>query len=364
MAVMKRPCIRILNLALLALSLLFCIGQGVAEGKDVRAGFIYVSSAQDAGWSHAHDLGRQAVEKISGVNTDYVESISEDVYAESVLTHMAVSEHDIIFATSYGYMEAIFKVAPRYPNIVFMHCGGTQRAKNVGTYFGRIYQARYLTGLVAGSMSRTGVIGYVAAYPLPEVIRGINAFTIGVREANPEAKVVVRWVKSWHDTEKEKEIAHNLVNMKADVLTQHQDSPAIQLVAQKRGVYSIGYNQDMSAFAPKAHLTAAIWRWEAIYEKVVKDVMAGTWKSQNIWWGLESGVVDIAPFGPDVTKEIRDMVALRKQQIINGHHDVFSGPVLDQEGKVRIAAKSKATDSELLKMNWFVNGVAGTANPE
>ncbi|MDH5510260.1 MAG: BMP family ABC transporter substrate-binding protein [Nitrospinota bacterium] len=352
------------GLMLITALAIFLPWTGGAWAKDIRAGFIYVSPSQDAGWSHSHDLGRQVVEKMPGVTTDYVDSISEYAYAESVITHMAISGHDIIFATSFGYMESIQKVAPRFPDTIFMHCAGNKRAKNIGVYFGRMYQARYLTGLVAGATSRTGVVGYVAAYPIVEVVRGINAFTLGVLEMNPKAKVHVRWVRSWHNPEKEAYYANELVNMKADVLTQHQDSPAIQIVAQKRGVYSIGYNQDMSAFAPKAHLTAAIWRWEVIYEPTLKQAMAGTWKSEDIWWGLDTGVVDLAAFGPMVGKKIRDKVALRKQQIINGHHTVFSGPVVDQEGAERIAEGLKATDKELLGMNWFVKGVVGSANPE
>ncbi|MDH5638779.1 MAG: BMP family ABC transporter substrate-binding protein, partial [Nitrospinota bacterium] len=252
----------------------------------------------------------------------------------------------------------------KFPDTIFMHCSGYKRAKNVGLYFGRMYQARYLTGLVAGATTRTGIVGYVAAYPLPEVIRGINAFTLGVLEANPKAKVHVRWVMSWHDSEKETNSANELMDLKADVLAQHLDSPAVQIAAQKRGAYSIGYNQDMSAFAPKTHLTAAIWRWEVIYKYTIGQAMAGKWKNENIWWGLKTGVVDIAAFGPAVSEKTRDTVALRKQQIINSHHAVFEGPVVDQEGAERIGPGTKAADKDLAKMNWFVEGVIGSANPE
>ena len=332
--------------------------------KEYRAGFIYVTPSQDAGWSHSHDLGRQALEKMPEVTTIFVDSISEDAHAESVLTHMAGSGYDIVFATSFGYMEAVHRVAPNFPGTIFMHCSGYRRAKNVGVYFGRMYEARYLTGLVAGAMTRTGVVGYVAAYPLPEVIRGINAFTLGVREINPKASVHVRWVKSWHDADRETQLANELVNGKADVLAQHLDSPATQIVAQKRGVYSVGYSQDMSAFAPQAHLTAAVWHWEAIYEYTMKRVMEGRWTSEPIWWGLDRGVVDIGAFGPMVDKKIRDLVLSRRKLIAEGRHFVFAGPVKDQKGAVRIAAGARPGDEELLGMNWFVHGVAGSPNPE
>lgn len=348
---------------LITILIIFSLFQQEANAKELKVGFIYVTPAQDAGWSHSHDLGRQLIDQMPEVTTTFVESISENEYVETVLLHMA-RNNDLIFATSYGYMDSVRKVAPQFPNIIFMHASGYLRSGNVGTYFGRIYQARYLTGIVAGAMTKTNIIGYVAAYPIPEVIRGINAFTIGVLESNPEARVYVQWTKSWHNVEKERLVTNELMDMKADVIAQHQDSPTVQIEAQKRGVYSIGYNQDMSSFAPRAHLTAAVWNWGVVYKYIVQKILAGDWKSEDIWWGLKQGLVDIAPFGPMVPEEVRKKVLQKKKDIISSKNFVFAGPVLDEKGNIRIRKGKKATDKELLSMNWFAKGVIGTTNPE
>jgi basic membrane protein A and related proteins len=347
---------------LITFFVLFNPVQPKANAKEIKVGFIYLSSAKDAGWSFAHELGRQSVEKIPGVSTSFVDSVieSDDNYIEAVLTQMARSDYDLIFATSYGYSHAVNKIARQYPNVIFMHCSGNLQSNNVGTYFGRMYQARYLTGLVAGAMTKSNIIGYVAAFPIPEVIRGINAFAIGVLESNPKAKIIVRWTKDWNDPLKEKVYANELIDLKADILTQHQDSPAAQIVAKKRGIYSIGYNHDMSSYAREAHLTAAIWNWSAVYKSTVQKVLAGKWKSGDIWWGLDKDLVDLAPFGPMVPDELRLKVLRRKKEIEFNRFSVFSGPLLDREGNIRIAKGKKAADKELLNMNWFVKGVVGS----
>ena len=234
------------------------------EKKDYKVGFIYVSPVGDAGWSYAHDMGRQVLEAMPDVTTAFVESVPEGPDSERVLNRMAREGMDVIFATSFGYMDPMQTVAKDFPNTVFMHCSGFKRADNVGTYFGRIYQARYLSGMVAGAMSASGKLGYVAAFPIPEVIRGINAFTLGAQKMNPEVEVRVVWTKTWYDPATEKEAAKSLLDVGCDVIAQHQDSPGPQEAAQERGVYSVGYNTDMSAFAPKAHLTAPMWNWSVI----------------------------------------------------------------------------------------------------
>ncbi len=338
-----------------------------ANAKDLKVGFIYLSSAKDAGWSYSHDLGRQSIANMPGVTTDFVESISdgENTYIEPVLLHMAQSNYDIIFATSYGYLDAILKIAPQFSDTVFMHCAGnTSVTKNIGTYYGRMYEARYLTGMVAGGMTRSNIIGYVAAHPLYEVIRGINAFALGVWESNPDAQIRVRWTKDWNNPLKEKQVANELIDLKADVITQHQDSPAIQILAEKRGVYSIGHNHDMSSFAPEVHLTASIWNWGKIYQDVVQNVSVGHWKSENIWWGLKEGLVDIAPFGKMVPAKLREKVLRKKKEIISNKFSVFSGPLVDQEGTIRITKEKHATDEELLNMNWFLKGIIDNTNPK
>jgi basic membrane protein A len=331
-----------------------------AAAKEIRVGFVYVSPIGDAGWSYAHDQGRLALEALDGVSTSYVEAVPEGPDSERVIRNMARKGFDLIFATSYGYMDSMLKVAGEFPDTVFMHCSGFKTAKNMGNYFGRMYQARFLSGIVAGSMTQSNTLGYVAAFPIPEVIRGINAFTLGARSVNPKATVRVVWTKTWYDPATEKEAAKSLLDVGADVIAQHQDSPSPQEAAQERGAYSIGYNSDMSAFAPKAHLTAPIWNWGPFYIETVEKVKNGTWQTGSWWPGLKEGIVGLAPFGPMVPQQVKDAVLTQKMAIENGQAAVFSGPVADQSGKIRIAAGKKATDKELLGMTWFVQGVIGS----
>ncbi len=340
--------------------------QSEAIAKELKVGFIYISNAEDAGWSHSHDLGRQLIDKIPNVTTNYVESVwdGDETYIDSTLFHMATNGYELIFATTFGYLNSVHKIARQFPKTLFMHCSGNQISSNVGTYFGRIYQARYLTGLIAGTMTKTNLIGYVAAFPIPEVIRGINAFTLGVREANPDAKVHVQWTLDWNNPAREKQVARKLIKQEMDVLAQHQDSPATQIVANENGVYSIGYHQDMSSYAPESHLTAPIWQWGLIYKYIVDKARAGNRKSESIWWGLEHGVVDLAPFGNMVPEKTRKKVLLKKDEIASGRFNIFSGPIKDQEGSIQIPEGEQATDEELLGMSWFVEGVVGTSSPD
>ncbi|WP_338666979.1 BMP family ABC transporter substrate-binding protein [Pseudodesulfovibrio methanolicus] len=333
------------------------------EAKVVKAGFLYVSPVGDAGYSYAHDLGRQAVEALPYATTKYAESVPEGADSERVLRNMAREGMDIIFATSFGYMDPVMKVAKEFPNTKFMHCSGFKKAANVSNYFGRIYQARYLTGLIAGSMTKSNQIGYVAAFPIPEVIRGINAFTIGVREVNPDAKVRVVWTKTWYDPALEKDAAKSLLDAGCDVITQHQDSPAAQEAAQEAGAYAIGYNSDMSSFAPKANLTSAIWNWGPMYVKTIQEVRDGTWKGdQSTWWSMQDGVVDIAPMGSMVPDDVKSMVNAKKAELMAGNDTIFAGPIKNQAGEVVIAEGTSPDDGALLGMDWFVDGVVGTTN--
>lgn len=352
---MKRIAVMLLTIAMAV-----TLGVQGAAAKDLKVGFIFVSPVGDAGWSYAHDQGRLALEKLPGVSTAYVEAVPEGPDSERVMTNMARKGYDVVFATSYGYMDPMLKVAKQFPKTVFMHCSGYKTAPNMGNYFGRMYEARYLSGLVAGEMTKSNIIGYVAAFPIPEVIRGINAFTVGVREANPKAEVRVVWTKTWYDPATEKEAAKSLLDVGADVIAQHQDSPGPQEAAQERGVYSVGYNSDMAAFAPKAHLTAPIWNWAPFYIDTVERVKNGTWKSGAAWPGIKEGIVALAPFGPMVPDNVRRHVTAKKDALINGSFKVFTGPVKDQSGKVRIPDGQLPSDGDLLGMNWFVEGVIGT----
>ena len=328
--------------------------------EDMKVGFIYVSPIGDAGYSYAHDKGRQAVQAMDGVTTSYVESVPEGADAERVILNMARKGFKLIFTTSYGYMDPTLKVAKQFPDVVFMHCSGYKSSENMGNYFGRIYQARYLTGIVAGSMTKSNIIGYAAAFPIPEVIRGINAFTLGARSVNPKAEVRVVWTKTWYDPATEKEAAKSLLDVGADVITQHQDSPGPMEAAQEAGAWGIGYNSDMSAFAPGAVLTSAMWNWAPLYTQAVEQVRGGTWKSRSLWEGMAEGVVAIAPLSDKVPAEVKAKVETARDDIVSGRLHVFSGPINDQSGAVKVPEGQAMSDQDMLGMTWFVQGVVGT----
>ncbi len=328
--------------------------------KKVKVGFVYISPVADAGYSYAQDQGRIAIDKLPYVETSFVESVPEGTDSERVVLNFARKGYDVIFGTSFGYMDPMVKVSKKFPKVAFMHCSGFKTTPNLSNYFGRMYQARYLTGIVAGMMTKSNIIGYVAAFPIPEVIRGINAFTLGARSVNPKATVRVVWTKTWYDPALEKDAAISLLDMGADIITQHQDSPGPQEAAQERGKYSIGYNSDMTKLAPKSHLTAAIWNWTPLFTQVVEQVRDGKWKGgESLWWGMDKGVVDISPFSSLVPKDVQDKVNAVKAEIVAKKLKVFAGPIKDQSGKVVVPAGQAIDDSKLLGMTWFVEGVVG-----
>lgn len=328
--------------------------------RTLKVGFVYVSPVGDAGWTYAHDVGRRELEKLPYIETTRaVESVGETADATRVMTQLAAADFNLIFATSYGYMEQTAAAAKQFPNVIFMHCSGYRTGPNLGTYFGKMYQARYLTGLVAGKMTETDLIGYVAAHPIPEVIRGINAFTLGVRKVNPEARIRVVWTYTWFDPPKERQAAVSLIEVGADVIAQHQDTPGPQQAAEEAGKYSIGYNVDMSRFAPRAHLTGAVWDWGVVYTAVAESVHKGTWTNEPIWWGIKTGLVGLAPFGPMVPDNVRGLVEAEKAKIEAGELKIFSGPIRGQDGEMIIPAGKTLTDEELFAMSYFVEGVEG-----
>lgn len=351
-------------------SVLFQACQGAAEqeaapakvaedGRVVKAAFIYVSPVGDAGWTLAHDNARLAIDELPYVETAYTEAVPEGAEAERTINQYVRDGYNLIFTTSFGYMDPTINVAAQSPDVTFMHCSGFKTADNVGTYFGRMYQPRYLSGMIAGKMTESNTVGYVAAHPIPEVIRGINAFALGVRSVNPEAKVNVVWTQTWYDPAKEREAAESLLDIGADVIAQHQDTPAPQQAAEKRGHYSIGYNSDMSSFAPAAHLTAPVWNWGVVYNRVVEEVHDGTWSSSQYWGGLEDGVVGLAPYSDLVPQEVRELVEAQKAEIVAGSWDVFVGPINNQDGDVLLGEGESMSDEDLLGMTVFVEGVVG-----
>jgi basic membrane protein A and related proteins len=257
-------------------------------------------------------------------------------------------------------MDTMLKVAERFPAVVFLHCSGHKRRPNMGTYFGRMYQASFLSGLIAGTMTQKKRIGYVAPIPIPEVIRITNAFVIGVRAVNPEVNVHVIWTNAWYDPATESQATNSLLDIGADVIATQSDSPAPVQTAERRGAYGVGFNTDASKFAPTKHLTSAVWNWGPYYVEAVKQVRAGTWKSTDQWWPIGTGIVGLSPLGPTVADTLKTLVDERTQDLIAGRVDVFWGPIKDQFGKLRIAAGEKPVDEILLGMDWFVEGVVGT----
>lgn len=337
------------------------LGSSVLAADKLKVGFVYVSPVGDAGWTYQHELGRQALEEALGdqVETKFVENVPEGAEAARVIRQLAASGHKLIFTTSFGYMNPTIKVAKAFPKVRFEHSTGYKQAKNVATYVARFYEGRYLTGIVAGKMTQSKVIGYIAAFPIPEVIRGINAFTLGIRSVNPEAEVKVIWVNSWFDPGREREAADALIAQGADVLTHHTDSTATHLAAEKKGVYSIGYHSDMSKYGPKAHLTASTHNWAGYYLERTEAVLSGSWTSGSTWSGIKAGMVQLAPMNSAVPKDVADLVAAKEKAIASGELHPFQGPVNDQAGKVRVAEGTSMPDAELLVMNYYVQGVQG-----
>jgi basic membrane protein A len=349
------------KILLAVLTIVLLTAGAYADQKKIKAGFVYVGPVGDAGWTYSHDQGRLEMEKLPFVEkSTYIESVPEGADATRIINGLAARGHNVIFTTSFGYMDPTLDVAKRFKNIQFFHCSGYKTAENVSSYFGRIYQARYLSGLVAGKMTKSNVIGYVAAFPIPEVIRGINAFTLGVRAVNPDAVVKVVWTHTWFDPGKEREAAESVLDAKADVIAMHQDTPAPLQAAEKRGAYAIGYNVDMQKFAPKAYLTSPVWNWAMLYEKVAKEVSAGTWKSQSIWWGMAEGLVDLAPMSDLVPADVKAVVEAEKVRVKNGTNKIFTGPIKDQNGKVVVAEGVTMSDAQLLSLDFFVEGVQGS----
>lgn len=345
----------LLSLVLTA-GIAFC-GNVSAETK---VGFVYVGPIGDHGWSYQHDQGRLAVEKELGVKTSYVENVPEGADAERVIRQLASSGHDIIFTTSFGFMNPTLKVAKKFPKVTFEHATGYKRAANLSTYAARFYEGRAVIGTIAGKMTKSNVVGYIGSFPIPEVIRGIDAFTLAMRKVNPEAIVKVVWVNSWFDPGKESDAAKTLIDQGCDIITQHTDSPAPLQVAEKRGVYAFGQASDMRSFAPNAQLTSIVDDWSEYYIAKVKAVTDGTWSSVDTWDGLKKGMVKMAPYGDAVPEDVRKLADSVKQSIIDGTFHPFQGPIKNQKGELVVKAGEVVSDKELVGLSWYVEGVEGS----
>lgn len=338
--------------------------EATPSGEEFKVAFVYVGPVGDLGWTYAHDQGRKALEAaLPNVVTSYQENVPENpADAERVIRQFAQDGNKVIFTTSFGYMDPTINVAKDFPDTVFIHISGYKTAPNVGTGFGKIEEPRYVSGEIAGKMTKSNQLGYVAAFPIPEVIRGINAFTLGVRHVNPDATVKVVWTNTWYDPQKERAAAEALLDGGADVIAQHQDTAGPQQAAQDRGVYGVGYDADMGPLAPKAVLTSPVWNWGPFYIDTVKKVMDGTWKSSQFWGGWKDGTVDLAPIADWVPEDVRKMAEDEIAKFKSGEetiYTIFTGPLKDQKGEVRVPEGQTMSDQDILGMNWFVEGVEG-----
>ncbi len=333
----------------------------IASAQD-KVGFVYVGPVGDHGWTYRHDIGRQAVDKALGdnVKTTYVESVKEGPDSERVIRQLAADGHKLIFTTSFGFMNPTLKVAKQFPNVKFEHATGFKQAKNVSTYSGRFYEGRYVVGKIAGKMTKSNVIGYVGSFPIPEVVRGINAVALAAKSVNPDIQIKVAWVNTWYDPGKEGDAAKALIDQGADIILQHTDSPAPLQVAESRGVWAVGQASDMNHFAPKAQLTAIIDNWDKYYVERTKAALDGSWKSGDMWGGLKSGMVEMAPYNSAIPADVIQLAKDTAAGIIDGSVKPFAGPFNKQDGSVGAAAGSALDDGTLLGMNWYVEGVQGS----
>ena len=326
-----------------------------------KVGFVYVGPVSDYGWTYRHDVGRLAVEEAFGddVETTYIEDVPESqADVERVMTQLALSGHDLIFTTSFGYMDPTINVAKRFPNIKFEHATGYKRAENVSTYSPRFYEGRAVIGHIAGRMTKSNIVGYIAAYPIPEVIRGINSAYIHAKRVNPDIEFKIVWIFSWFDPAKTAEAATTLIDQGADVLMQHMDSTAPMTIAEeKEGIYAFGQSADMKEFGPTSQLSAIINNWGPYYVERTKAVIDGTWESVNVWYGINEGMIEMGEFLEKIPQEVRDEAQALSDAIAAGEHHPFTGPLNRQDGSAWLAEGEVADDAALLGMDFYVEGI-------
>ncbi|MGC4364926.1 BMP family ABC transporter substrate-binding protein [Hydrogenophaga sp. R2] len=332
-----------------------------AKPEPLKIAFAYVGPVGDGGWTFAHDNGRKAIEVEFGdkVSTSFVESVPESADAERVIRDMAAQGNKLIFGTTFGYMEPMLKVAADFKDVKFEHATGYKTAENMRTYDSRTYEGAYMAGVIAGAMTKTNTLGVVASIPIPEVIRNINSFTLGAQSVNPKIKTKVVWVNGWFDPPKETEAATSLINGGADVLFQNTDSSAVLQTAEKMGKRAFGWDSDMTAYGPKAHLGSAVINWGPYYVKAVKDALEGTWTTGGVWWGHKEGAIDMVSVAEDVPAEIKAKVDTIKAGLKDGSFHPWTGPIVGQDGKEVLAKDAKADDAFLGGIKFYVKGVEG-----
>ncbi len=332
------------------------------KAEPLKIAFAYVGPVGDGGWTFAHDNGRKALEKEFGdkIATSFVENVPESADAERVLRDMAGQGNKLIFGTTFGYMEPMLKVAADNAGVKFEHATGYKQADNMRTYDSRTYEGAYMAGVIAGKMTKSNTLGVVASIPIPEVIRNINSFTLGAQSSNPKIKTKVVWVNGWFDPPKETEAATSLINGGADVLFQNTDSPAVLKTAEAKGKRAFGWDSDMTAYGPKAHLASSIINWGPYYIKATKEALDGSWKGGgHSWWGVKEGAIDIVSIAEDVPAETKAKVDEVKKGLADGSFAIWKGPIVDNTGKVQVAKDSVADDKFLSGLSFFVKGVEG-----
>ena len=332
--------------------------------KEIKAGFIYVGPVGDGGWTFAHDNGRKAmVEALAKdgvtVTTQQVESVKEGADAERVIRDLVAKGNNVIFTTSFGFMDPTLKVAQTSPKTMFYHATGYKNAPNMGTYEARTYESAYLAGVMAGKMTKSNTLGFVASVKIPEVIRNINAYTLGARSVNPAVKTKVVFTGSWFDMNKERQAAESLIGQGADVLLQNTDSPAVLKTAEEKGVYAFGWDSNMKAYGPKAHLASAVINWGDFYTQAVRDALAGKVHVDNQWKGVADKWVDLVDVNPAVPADVKALVESKKSELVKGGK-VFVGPLKDQSGAEKVAKDQAMDDKALGGMSWLVEGVEGS----
>lgn len=339
---------------------LFALQPAAAAQTPLRIAFVYEHPVSAGGWSQSHDKGRQDLAAVFGsaIETTTVEGVIPGPDTVRVLTRLARDGNDMIFATSFGHMNAVMKVAQQFPRTTFEHASGYKQARNVGTYQIRAYEGRYLAGRVAGAMTESDIIGYIGAFPIPEVVRDINAFTRGVKAVNPDATVRLVWINTWLDPSREREAAELLIAGKADVITHHTETPAPMVAAEAAGVWAIGYQYDRSAFAPTRHLLTVEHNWLPIYRDKVQQKLDGSWRPGLSWLGLKHDASRLTGLSKAIPAEVIADVDAARKAMINGTLDIFAGPISDNEGVQRIAAGASLDDADLASIEWLVDGVS------
>jgi basic membrane protein A len=333
-----------------------------AKGEPLKIGFAYIGPVGDAGWTFSHDTARKKVQDKFGdkIETTFVEKVPEGADAERVFRDLASQGNKLIFGTTFGYMEPMLKVAKEFPDVKFEHATGYKTAPNMAVYETRTYEGAYLAGVLAGKTTKTNKLGVVASFPIPEVIRNINAFTLGAQSVNPKVSTRAVWVSSWFDPAKERDAAMTMIGQGVDVLIQNTDSPATLQAAEEKGVHAFGWDSDMSKFGPKAHLASAIIDWEPYYTKSIQSVLDGKWTNGVSWWGVKEKSIDLVNINASVPEDVKKEVASRKAQLAEGKNIVFVGPLVDQSGKEVLPAGKDADDGMLKGMNFYVKGVEGS----